>query len=83
MNTLTGIALRWPKCVLPFGLGAAEALFRHGLHKCSKRTVFSVDLAEAESHRFKFRNLNLLQGHQDSTHLEDSRGWKGLPKVFA
>ena len=73
MNTLVRIALRWAKCVLRFALRAAESPFRPGLHECSKYVVFSIDLAEAESHRFKFRNLNLLQGHQDSTHLEDSR----------
>ena len=74
MNTLVRIALRWAKCVLPFALRAAESPFRPGLHECSKYVVFSIDLAEAESPCFKFRNLNLLQGHQDSTHLEDSRG---------
>jgi hypothetical protein len=94
MNTLVRIALRWAKCVLPFALRAAESPFRPGLHERSKCTVFSVDLAEAESHRLKFRNLNLLRGRQDSTYLEDSlrgrqdstyledsRGWKGLPKL--
>ena len=82
MNTLTRIALRWAKCVLRFALRAAESPFRPGLHECSKYMVFSIDLAEAESPGFKFRNLNLLPGRQDSTHLEDSRGWKELPKLF-
>ena len=82
MNTLARIALRWAKCVLRFALRAAESPFRPSLHECSKYIVFSLDLAEAEPPGFKFRDLNLLPGHQDSTHLEDSRGWKGLPKLF-
>ena len=66
MNTLARIALRWAKCVLRFALRAAESPFRPGLHERSKYVAFSVDLAEAESPGFKFRNLNLLPGHQDS-----------------